>query len=413
MNSTVEGTRHKRRMPLHGIKVVDLTSAVVGPYATQILADYGAEVIKVEERSGDIIRWISGRSPKPGMSGKFVHMNRNKRSVSLNLKAEGGKEALKRIVQGADVFVHNMRAKAIERLGLTFEQISKVNDRIVYCEIVGFGKNGRYANRPAYDSILQGGTGLASLLAVQGGEPRYVPYVVVDRTAGIMVSSAILAALYSREKEAGPIEVSVPMFESYVSLLLSEHMYGRTFEPNYGPTGDQRLLDANARPVKTKDGYICITTNTDAQVLALFDAFQRADLKQDNRFNKAANRIEHISQFFAIRAAEIAKQTTSYWMEALSRADVPAMPCHTIESLLADEHLGDVGLLERVVHPTLGSVWNIKPPVSISGLDPSLRSHAPHIGQHTREVLQESGYAADEIESMLASASVFADDTPR
>ena len=388
-------------LPLAGIRVLDLTSAVVGPYATQILADYGAEVIKVEQASGDIIRWISGRSPTPGMSGKFMHMNRNKRSISLDLKTQQGHEALLRLAAQADVFVHNMRSPAVKSLGLTFEQLRRHGKKLIYCNVVGFGSKGRYADRPAYDSILQGGTGLASLFAAHGGEPRYVPYVVVDRTAALMVANAILVAIIARGKTDEAVELEIPMFESFASLVMSEHLYGETFEPPIARSGDARLLDPNARPVKTRDGYICITTNTDAQVMALFDAFGRPELKQDERFNTARNRIDNIAEFFRIRAEEIARHDTGYWLRTLMEHDIPAMPCHTMDSLLRDPHILDVGLVSASQHPTEGRVKQINVPVSMTGFTPRLRRHAPQIGEQTAEILAELGYSDAQVQAML------------
>jgi crotonobetainyl-CoA:carnitine CoA-transferase CaiB-like acyl-CoA transferase len=399
-------------MPLSGIKIVDLTSAVVGPYATQILADYGAEVVKLEEKSGDIIRWISGKSRTPGMSGKFMHMNRNKRSISLNLKAAAGREALLKLVAGADVFLHNMRPDAARRLGITFEALRAVNPKLVYCSVVGFGQGGRYRSDPAYDSILQGGTGLASLFAVHGGEPRYVPFVVVDRMAGLMVTHTLLAALFGRQRDGLAREIEIPMFESFATVVLSEHLYGKSFDPPIGTAGDARLLDANARPVKTRDGYVCITTNTDAQVLALFDAFGKPELKQDARFNTALARIEHIKEFFALRAQEVGRETTEHWLTAFREHDIPAMPCHTLESLLEDPHLGDVGLLTQMQHPTQGTITSIGVPTKMTGFEPSVRLPAPHVGQHTTEILAELGYGREEIERMLQSGAAFRTEDP-
>ena len=399
-------------LPLAGIRVVDLTSAVVGPYATQVLADYGAEVIKVEERSGDVIRWISGRSRTPGMSGKFMHMNRNKRSVSLDLKQPAGREALLRLVDTADLFLHNMRPAAIERLGLGAATLTARHPRLVYCGVVGFGSGGRYAGRPAYDSILQGGTALASLLGGAAGEPRYVPYVVVDRTAGLMVAHALLAALFGRERDGAGRTIEVPMFESYVALLLGEHLYGHSFEPPTGPLGDRRLLDANARPVRTRDGHVCITTNTDAQVHQLFIALGRPDLAADPRFATALARIDHIAAFFALRAELLAQRDTDAVIALLLAHDIPCMPCHTLESLLADPHLQDVGLVQPAEHPTQGSIRAIRPTVSMTGLDPTVRLPAPHIGQHTAEVLAELGYAPDAVAALFGSGAAFADALP-
>jgi len=388
-------------LPLAGWRILDLSSAVVGPYATQVLADYGAEVTKLEQPSGDIIRWISGRSPTPGMSGKFMHMNRNKRSVALDLKTAAAREAALELARRCDVFVHNMRSSAIRKLGLTFDELRAVNPHIVYCNIVGFGSAGPYADRPAYDSILQGGTGLASLFAATEGAPRYVPYVVVDRSAALMVANAILVALLAQGRSRQARQIEVPMFESYAALLLSEHLYGATSEPPIGGSGDRRLLDPNARPVKTRDGYICITTNTDAQVMALFDAMGRPELKADKRFNTAVNRIDHIGAFFQIRADEIARHDTAHWQAVLARHDIPAMPCHTIDSLLEDPHVGAVGLVQQVQHPTQGTVRHINVPVSMTGYVPSLRHHAPRIGEQTRDILRELGYDEARIRGML------------
>lgn len=395
------------KLPLNGVRILDLTSAVVGPYATQVLADFGAEVIKLEQKSGDIIRWISGRSRTPGMSGKFMHMNRNKRSIALNLKTDNGREALLTLARNSDIFVHNMRSAAIKKLGLTFDDLKAVNPKLIYCNIVGFGSQGPYADQPAYDSILQGGTGLASLFAANGGEPRYVPYVVIDRSCALMVVNAILVGMWANAKTGEAKEIEVPMFESYVSLLLSEHLYGETFEPPIGSSGDKRLLDPNAKPVKTKDGYICITTNTDAQVMALFEAFDRAELKTDPRFNSAVNRIDHISEFFELRASEIAKHGTRHWQKVFGALDVPAMPYHTLDSLLTDPHITDVGLIERVEHPTQGTVKSIKVPVSMTGFEPALRYPAPLIGEHTAEILHDSGYTDDQVRAMLDNGDAY------
>lgn len=400
-------------MPLAGVRVVDLTSAVVGPYCTQVLADYGAEVIKLEEKSGDVIRWISGRSRTPGMSGKFMHMNRNKRSISLDLKQQAGREALLNLVDTADVFLHNMRNAAVARLGLDAETLMARRSRLVYCGIVGFGSDGRYAGRPAYDSILQGGTALASLLSGADGEPRYVPYVVIDRTAGLMVAHAVLAALFARERDGRGRTIEVPMFDSYAGLLLSEHLYGHSFEPPTDRLGDRRLLDPNARPVRTRNGHVCITTNTDAQVHKLFTALGRPDLAADARFATSLSRIEHIGAFFAIRADLLAQRDTDEVVELLLKHDIPCMPCHTLESLLADPHLGDVGLVSPASHPTQGQIRQIRPAIRMTGFDPRVRLPAPHIGEHTAAVLEELGYGPERIAELFGSGAAYtAPDAP-
>lgn len=395
------------RAPLEGIKIVDLTSAVVGPYATQILADYGAEVVKLEQKDGDIIRWIAGRSPNPGMSGKFLHLNRNKRGLSVDLKQPAGKVILGKLIAGCDIFLHNMRTDAIERLGFDYPRALTYNPNLIYCGVVGFGQSGPYRARPAYDSILQGGTGLASLFAANGGEPRYVPFVVVDRVAGLMVVHTLMAALLARSQDPGPRQIEIPMFENFAALVMSEHLAGSTFMPPLSPPGDLRLLDANAKPVQTADGYICVTTNTNAQVAAMFDAFGMPDLKADARFNSASARIEHIKEFFELRARVINTDTTANWLRRLMEYDVPVMQAHTLESLMDDEHIRAVNLLKNVEHPTEGKIYEIGIPTKMTGFTPSVRRQAPWIGRDTREVLSELGYGLDEIDRLEREGVVF------
>lgn len=401
MPKSKTGSTARTDLPLSGIRIVDLTSAVVGPYATQVLADYGAEVIKIEDKSGDVIRWICGPSPSPGMSGKYLHLNRNKRSICLDLKQPEGRDVLLRLVDSADVFLHNMRPVAIDRLRLDPATLMARRARLVYGAIVGFGSDGRYSGMPAYDSILQGGTGLAMLMASEAA-PRYVPYVVVDRTAGLMVAHALLAALFARERDGQGRVLEIPMFESYAALLLSEHLYGETFDPPTAPLGDRRLLDANARPVPTRDGHVCITTNTDAQVARMFVALERADLANDARFATAAARVDNVATFFAMRAELVAQFDTETILAALMQHDVPVMRCHTLESLLEDPHLKDVGLIEEHWHPTQGRVKNIKVPLKMTRFAPSVRHPAPHIGADTEAVLAELGYEPQTVASLLA-----------
>ncbi|TDR92909.1 CaiB/BaiF CoA transferase family protein [Enterovirga rhinocerotis] len=393
---------------LSTIRVVDLTSAVVGPYATQILADAGADVIKVESKGGDVMRWIAGPSPTPGMPGKFLHMNRNKRSIALDLKHPEGRAALLDVIASADVVLQNMRPAAIRRLGLTPQDIAAVNPKAVTCSVVGFSQKGPWRDRPAYDSVLQGASGLASLMAKRsGGEPAYVPFVVIDRMAATMVATQIMMALFDRERTGTVRHLEIPMYESFVALLLSEHMYGRTFMPALGDAGDLRLLDPNAAPVATSDGYICITTNTDAQVLALFDAMGRPELKEDSRFNTGPARIHHITEFFSLRARELARRPTAYWLEALSKMDVPAMELRSVENLLDEDYLYEVGLLTETEHPSEGPMWSIGCPSTISGHDGAVRRHAPQIGEHTREILREAGCDGRRLEALFAARAAF------
>ena len=238
--------------PLAGIRVLDLSSVVVGPYATKILADYGADVIKVEAREGDLIRWIAGRSPTPGMSGKYLHLNGGKRSIVLDLKHPLGREAVVRIAKTADVFTINMRRDAIKRLRLGWADLAAANPRLVYCSMVGFGAKGPYRDRPAYDSIIQGASGLAALHEMSSGTPLYVPMVIADRTVGLITANAIMMALFQRVKTGCGQSIEVPMLEHMAAIVLAEHMYEASYEPPLGKPGDPRLIDPHARPIRTR-----------------------------------------------------------------------------------------------------------------------------------------------------------------
>ncbi len=278
--------------PLEGVRVIDLTSVVVGPLATQIMADHGADVIKVEAPEGDIMRRLAGRSVTAGMSPKFLHLNRNKRSIALDLKQPAGYAALLKLLEEADVFVWNMRPAAIARLKLTHEDVRKINPRLITCAMFGFGQDGCYRDKPAYDTIIQGAAGFAALNHRALGEPRYFPMVIADRSVGLVALQMILMCLYRRERTGEGEAIEVPMFENTAKAVLEEHMYLRTFEPPLGGTGDPRLLDPAARPLPTKDGWICITGNTNEQAFVMFDAIGRPELKADPRFCSLEARFE-------------------------------------------------------------------------------------------------------------------------
>ena len=390
--------------PLAGIRVLDLTSAVVGPYAAKILADYGAEVIKVESAEGDLIRWICGPSPTPGMAGKYLHLNRGKRSIVLDLKQEKAREAIRRLVKTTDVLLINMRPRAVERLGFTFADLEPLNPRLIHVSMVGFGP-GPYRDKPAYDSIIQGGAGMAALHHRASGTPRYVPMVIADRTVGLMTVNALMMALFQRSSTGRGQAVEVPMFESMAGLILSEHMYGATFDPPLSGPGDIRLLDAESRPIKTLDGFISITSNTDAQSFALMEVIGRPELKTDERFATKPMRAKNSQAFFRIRADEMAKQSSAHWLAKLEAADIPALPYNTLEDLPNDPQIVASGLLKRAEHPSEGTVWEIGNPTRLSGYQPKAQRHAPRVGEHSVEVLREAGYAPAEIEAMLAAGA--------
>ena len=292
--------------PLAGVRVVDLTTVVVGPICTRTLADYGADVIKVEAPGGDLLRTMAEGSRQPGMSGKFINFNRNKRSIVLDLKKPDGHAALLRLIARADVFVSNVRPEALARAGLDHATLAKDNPRLIHCSILAFGRGGRYFNRPAYDPVIQSLSGVAGTLARATGEPRFVPMVMSDHTSGLIAAQCIGFALYRREKTGRGEAIDVPMLENMASFVASEHLGAATFDPPVGPTGDGRLLSPNYRPLPTKDGYITIRPNTNAQAFAFFDAIGRPELKTDPRFNSAAARTKNAAAYFEVHKEGLA-----------------------------------------------------------------------------------------------------------
>jgi crotonobetainyl-CoA:carnitine CoA-transferase CaiB-like acyl-CoA transferase len=387
--------------PLAGVTVLDLTSVVVGPVCTQTLADHGAAVIKLEAPEGDLLRAMAGTSRSGGMSGKFLAFNRNKRSIAVDLKAPEGREILAKLVARADVLVANIRPAALKRLGLAYADCAALNPRLIYCSLVGFGQHGRYRAKPAYDTIIQGSTGVAACHARATGEPRYVPMVMADHIVGLIAVQQIAMALYHRERTGDGQAIEVPMFENMAAFVLAEHLYLRTFEPPLGGTGDPRVISPEAKPLPTKDGYICISANTDAQAFGFFQAIGRPELKDDPRFSSIAARFANVDAYFALRAGALKTRTTAEWLDILDRLDVPAMPYHTFESLLEDPHLADVGLITEVAHPTEGRIRNVGVPNRWSRANREDYLPPPKVGQHSVEILAEAGYDADRIRALV------------
>lgn len=351
----------RRAGPLDGVRVIDLTTVVAGPYATQMLGDLGAEVTKIEPPGGDIMR-APGPARHPGMGAAFLNCNRNKRSLSLDLRSEAGRARLREMVQGADVLVHNMRMAAARRAGLDAERLLALNPRLVHCAIVGFGQDGPYRDRPAYDDIIQAAAGWAGL----SPEPAYAPTIVADKTTGLFAVSAITAALYHRAQTGEGQAVEVPMFEAMVAFLAVEHLGGLSFRPPEGPAGYDRVLSPHRRPYATADGHVAVMPYTEAHWRAFFRAAGRPDWAEDPRLGSGPARAAAVGELYARLAELLPTRTTTAWLALLEPLQIPCSAVNRMADLPADPHLAAVGLFQPVVHPTEGAMLAVRPPLRFS-----------------------------------------------
>jgi crotonobetainyl-CoA:carnitine CoA-transferase CaiB-like acyl-CoA transferase len=389
--------------PLTGVRVLDLSTVVMGPYATQILADFGADVIKVEPLEGDVMRhaWPFRH---PGMGSIYLNTNRNKRSIALDLKHPAALEACLAIAKTADALVYNIRPQAMARLHLSYEEIRAVNEKIIYVGCFGFSQRGPYAAKAAYDDMIQGAAGIPWLLHKQGAaEPRYAPMIVADRSVGQQVASAVSAALYHREKTGKGQRVDVPMFEHLLQMILGDHLGGYTFEPPEGEPGYHRILAPDRRPYQTADGYICALIYNDKQWKGFFEIIGRPEMLSDPRFSSQEVRSKNYNTAYALVAEELKKRPTAEWLAALERADIPVQRMNSLDDIVADPHLAAIGYLRAVEHPTEGRIKALAVPSEWSESPPEYRRHAPRLGEHTREVLKEVGYSDASIDRLIES----------
>lgn len=390
--------------PLEGIRVVDLTSVVLGPYATQILGDLGADVIKVEAPAGDTTRY-TGPARSSDMAALFLGLNRNKRSVVLDLKQAEACDALWALIDSADVFVHSIRPQALERLGFSQQAVRKRNPKIVYAALVGYREEGPYSGQPAYDDVIVGRSGLADVMHRATGEPRYMPTIIGDKTCGLTAAYSINAALFARERSGEGQYVEVPMLETMTSFTLLEHLYGHTFNPPIGEIGYARVLAASRRPYATADGHICVLIYTDPQWQRFLKETGRDDLLDDARFQTLASRAEHIAFVYETAGDIVAAQSTSHWLEVFDRLEIPAAPISTLESLRDDPHLQAVGMFRDIAHPTEGNLVMPDAPVRFNHESMSLEKMQPRLGEHSEAVLLELGFSSDEIKAMHTSGA--------
>ncbi|HXD39142.1 MAG TPA: CoA transferase [Ramlibacter sp.] len=399
--------------PLAGLRIIDITEVVMGPSATQMLADLGADVIKVEPPGGDMLR-ATGPGGRSGAGPLFLNLNRNKRSIVLDLKQPAGRQAVLKLAETADAIVYNVRPQAMKRLGLDYESVRRVNPRIVYVGTFGFSQRGRYADSRAFDDLIQAAVAIPEASRRAGSDvPRYAPLNLSDRATGLYAFGVICAALLARERTGSGQAVDVPMFETTAQMMLGDHLYGHTFIPPRGGFGYPRLLNPQRRPYATKDGLVCLVVYTDEQWKSFMRAVGEAErFESDPRFADGESRTQHVEALYEILADKLGTKTTREWRELLEPLGIPVLPAHTFESLMDDPHLKDIGFFQQLEHPTEGTLRTMAVPSEWPQSPlPPLRP-PPLLGEHSEEVLAEAGFSPQQILGMLASGATQAPMVP-
>jgi crotonobetainyl-CoA:carnitine CoA-transferase CaiB-like acyl-CoA transferase len=390
--------------PLAGIRILDLTSVVAGPLATQTLGDMGADVIKIESPDGDTTRY-TGPARSPGMAALYMGLNRGKRSLVLDLKQQGAKDALWRLVDGADVFIHSMRPQKMERHGFGHHAVCARNPRIVYAGLHGYREGGPYSRQPAYDDVIQGQSGFASLMSEIAGEPRYAPTIIADKTTALSLVGAISAALFAREKTGRGQFVEIPMFESMVSFILAEHLFGHVFTPPMGGLGYTRVLGSWRRPYKTKDGYLCMMAYTEAQWRKFWKTVGKPEVCDDPRFCDIAARSHNVVALYELAGACLADKTTGEWLVLLRELEIPSARVSSLDDVMADPQLAASGFFKHATHPSEGEILFTDMPVRFSDGAASAERLQPRLGEHSIDVLGEAGLEDGEINALVASGA--------
>jgi crotonobetainyl-CoA:carnitine CoA-transferase CaiB-like acyl-CoA transferase len=403
----VPHSQHKPTGPLAGVRVIDLTSAVLGPYATQMLGDLGADIVKVEAPEGDGTRYTGPRR-SADMASVFMGVNRNKRSIVLDLKQASAREAMLRLVDTADVLVHNIRPQKLDKLGLGSAALLARRPRLIYAAVNGWREDGPYSGRPAYDDTIQGMSGVAALMDQLTGEPRYAPTIIADKTCGLMTAQAILAALYHRARTGRGQFIEIPMFETMVAFLMVEHLHGKGFVPERGPTGYSRVLAPWRRPYRTADGHVCMLAYNDGHWRRFWSALGKPEMMQDARFVDITARSRNIDEVYRIAGEQFAGRPTAEWLALLDELEIPAAPVNTLDQVLDDPHLAAIGFFRRMPHPTEGELVVPDVPVRFADSPAGIDRLPPRLGEHGREILSEIGMRNDEIEALIAGGGLVA-----
>ncbi len=382
--------------PLQGVKIIEMTSVVLGPWACQMLADMGADVVKIEQPRGDSNRTL-GAAQNPGMAALYLTCNRNKRSMVLDFRQPGAREALLEMIKTADVFVHNNRPQVMTKLGLDYADMKKVNPKIIYCGAYGYSKKGPYGAQGALDDSIQAVSGIAMLNKLVLGEPRYLPTIVADKTTAITLVYGVLAALFHRERTGEGQELEVPMFETMVNFVMAEHLWGMTFDPPKGAPGYTRLMSHHRKPYPTKDGYIAILPYLDAHWEKFCRLTGHPELIDEPRFRTLADRVRNIDDTYSKTGEIMATRTTKEWLALFDKSGVPMTVVNTLEDLATDPHLVATGFWQFQEHPTEGRLRMPSFPVNFGSTPADIRRPAPRLGEHTAEVLREAGLSDAQI----------------
>lgn len=363
---------------LQGLRVLDLTTVVLGPFATRYLGDFGADVIKVEPPGGEVFRHIRP-ARSLGMGAGFLNFNRNKRSVCLDLKSAEDKARFDDLVRDADVLVHNMRTGAARRLDIGWEAMRALNPRLVYCVSTGYGSTGPNADEPAYDDIIQAASGLADLNRGPDGAPRFVPSILCDKISGLHMVLAVLSGVVRQRRTGQGCHIEAPMFEGMVSFLLSEHLHGETFRPAEGSMGYDRITSPMRKPFATQDGYISALPYTTRNWVAFLNLVDRGDLAAADWVRDPEARSQRITELYAVIEAAMPTRTTAEWLVALRDIDVPATVVNMLGDLLTDPHLAEVGMFQDITHPTEGALRSVRAPFWIDDAEPLPDAPAPAV----------------------------------
>ncbi len=394
-----------KEAPLKGIKIIDASSILMVPYCTRLLADMGAEIIKVETLSGDNTRYI-GPSINKGMAAVFLNINRNKKSISVDLKSADGRLIIYKLIKKSDIFVSNIRKASLEKLKLTHCDFIKINPKIITANAVGFSSRGPYAGLPAFDDTIQAISGMAAYQEIYSDQPSYTSGATADKVTGLMLGMSILSALFNREKNGEGTELEVPMMETMVDFTLVEHLYGYNFLPPKAPPVYPRQSSPNRKPYKTLDGYIAVLPYSDDQWLRFFSIIKKEKILKDSKFCSLEARNQNIDELYKILSEELKKRNTSFWIKNLREQDIPATKVNFPKDLFEDEHLEKTNFFKVQDHPTEGKLLFPSFPVEFNEDKTSESSHAPSLGENTKEILTDLGYSEFEIESFVSKGTI-------